>query len=440
MNSITRRLLPVLAVTAVMAAGCSNPAPTAFPKRTPMPTATPTASASPTGLVVTMWHTATTDPGKSIWDTAASMFMSEHPGVTIQIQAMDEATLDKRLSGVEVTGEVPDLIASAGGARLADLAQKGLLTDISSSVAAWVSPASSDIDGMNLYAVDGKQYGAPWAMGATAFFYNKDLFTRAGVQPPTTWAQFLTVIDKIRSLNVVPMAIAGRDEWPAMNLWSYLLLREAGSVAYSSMIATNNWNNDYCTKASNDLAALVAKSPFEPGYLNAIYDSGEAAWLGNGTAAIDLAGEWAPAEQQVNSTSGKGIGDALGVFAFPTVDGGAGAAGDAIGSPSGFIVGKHASQTAIDFLHFLLSRTVEDEIGASGLGLPTVESSIQTVTDPGLRELMEARDQSRSVQLYLNLVTTPDLTKAIEDAVALLLAGRATAAQTCQAIAAASSK
>ena len=445
MNLVARRLRPALAVIALAVAACSNSTATPTPAATATPTPTATATATPSaaatlGTVIRWWHTAPQDPGKSIWDTAARMFMSEHPGVTIDIETMDEATLATRVAGAEQTGDVPDLLASSAGATLAAMADKGLLRDITSEVASWSSPAASDIDGMNLYAVAGKQYGAPWAMGATAFFYNKTLFTRVGIQPPQTWADFLSTVDKLKNAGIVPFAIAGRDEWPAMNLWSYLLLREAGSSVYRAMVANDDWDNPTCAKVGADLAALVAKNPFQPGYLSAAYDAGEAAWMGNSQAAMELAGEWAPAAAQVNSKDGKGLGDQMGAFAFPMVDGGAGDHGDAIGSPSGFVVGKGAPALAVEFLHFLLGRTVEDEIGGSGLGLPTVANSVQTIADPGLRELVQARDEGRSVDLYLNLLTTPEMTKTVEDAVALLLAGAATPAQTCKTIAAAAKK
>ena len=439
MKLSARSLRPALAVIALAVSACSNP--TATPTPTPRASSTPapslTASPSPSatrGTVIRWWHTATANPGKSIWETAAHMYMSEHPGVTIDIETMDEATMAKRVAGVEQTGEVPDLLASSAGATLADLANKGLVQDITASVAKWDSPAAGDIDGMNLYAVGGKQYGAPWSVGTTAFFYNKTLFTRVGITAPATWADLLTALDKLKANGIVPFTIAGRDEWPAMNLWSYLLLREAGRDVYSAMTLGGQWSDTACTKASNDLAALVAKSPFQPNYMSASFDE-EASWMGNGVAALELAGEWAPAAQQVDSKDGKGLGDNIGAFAFPVVSGGAGDASDAIGSPSGFVIGKRAPAQAIDFLHFLLSRGIQDEIGGSGLGLPSVSSSIQTITDPAIRQLVQARVEGGTVQLYLNLELAPDKTKAVEDAIALLLSGRGTAAQACASIA-----
>ena len=47
---------------------------------------------------------------------------------------------------------------------------------------------------MGIYAYKGKrsapkQYGIPWDMGMIGVWYNKALFTKAGISaPPTTWA------------------------------------------------------------------------------------------------------------------------------------------------------------------------------------------------------------------------------------------------------------
>ena len=48
---------------------------------------------------------------------------------------------------------------------------------------------------------------------------------------------------------MAPLAIAGKDKWPSMHLWTYLVLRNGGGDALSQMIQTGNWNTDACTKA-----------------------------------------------------------------------------------------------------------------------------------------------------------------------------------------------
>ena len=45
--------------------------------------------------------------------------------------------------------------------------------------------------------------------------------------------------------------------------------------------------------------------------------------MANGRAAMDLMGQWAPSTFAANTKDKKGLGDELGWFPFPTVDGGA---------------------------------------------------------------------------------------------------------------------
>ena len=123
----------------------------------------------------------------------------------------------------------------------------------------------------------------------------------------------------------MPLAIAGKDMWPSMHLWTYLALRIGGGDALAQMVQTGDWNTDACKAAGDEVLKLNALDPYQPGFKAADYDT-EAAAVGNGKAAMEVMGQWAPAVQMDQSTSKKGLGADLGWFPFPTVTGGAGAA------------------------------------------------------------------------------------------------------------------
>ncbi len=110
---------------------------------------------------------------------------------------------------------------------MAGQADAGMLKDITSAVAPWkdtINPGA-----LSIYAYKGKQYGVPWDMGMIGVWYNKDLFTKAGISaPPATWADFLADVSKLKAAGIVPLAIAGKDKWPSMHLWTYLVLRIGG--------------------------------------------------------------------------------------------------------------------------------------------------------------------------------------------------------------------
>ncbi len=82
-----------------------------------------------------------------------------------------------------------------------------------------------------------------------------------------------------------------------MHLWTYLVLRNGGGEALSQMIQSKNWNTDACTKAGEAVLALNKLDPYQPGYTSATYNN-EAAAVGNGKAAMELMGQWAPAVQK----------------------------------------------------------------------------------------------------------------------------------------------
>ena len=140
---------------------------------------------------------------------------------------------------------------------MAAQADAGALKDITADVASWkdtVNPGA-----MSIYQYNGKQYGIPWDMGMIGFWYNKALFEQAGITaPPATWDEYLAAVGKLKAAGITPLAIAGKDEWPSMHLWTYLVLRNGGGDALAQMVQTGDWNTDACTKAGEDVLALNA--------------------------------------------------------------------------------------------------------------------------------------------------------------------------------------
>ena len=124
---------------------------------------------------------------------------------------------------------------------------------------------------LGIYQYNGKQYGIPWDMGMIGFWYNKALFTQGRHQPhrrpPGT--DFLADVTKLKAAGITPLAIAGKDMWPSMHLWTYLVLRIGGSDALDQMVQSGNWNTDACTKAGDEVLKLNALDPYQPGYKSA---------------------------------------------------------------------------------------------------------------------------------------------------------------------------
>lgn len=435
----TRSRLGLIGVIALLVSACSSGATgTATPSAaaTDAPSASVTAPSPTAAEPVTFewWHIQTADPGKTIYQDAASAYMAAHPNVTINITILENEAFKSKLTTTMQSGSVPDLFTDWGGGIMASRADASLLKDITADVASWIDEINPGA--VSLYRYEEGLYGIPNAVGMIGVWYNKDLFAKAGIAvPPTTWDEFLTDVDKLKAVSIVPLAIAGKDRWVGLHLWTYLVLRIGGADAMAQMAKSGDWNTDACRAGGAELAKLVAKNPFQPGFLGAAYDKGEAAAMGNGEAAMEVMGEWAPAVQIANSTSGKGIGDKLGWFAFPTVTGGAGAATDAVGGGGGFAVGKNAPPEAIDFLHYLVSKEVANKANLAGQGLSATLGTESTITDPMMQQVLAGLMKATFVQTYLNVAPgiSPGLAEVLMDGTAGLLAGTATPEAVCTA-------
>src|SRR3954462_8492863 len=317
-----KRTLGLLGVLALTISACSNggsasvaPASAAPPSpAAPSPAAsTEPSAAAAEPVTVDWWHITTGEPGKTDFQKIADAYTAAHPNVKIKITVLENEAFKAKLAATPADG-YPDLFQSWGGGTMATQADAGLLQDITEAVAPWkdtVNPGA-----MSIYQYKGKQYGIPSDTGMTGFWYNKDLFQKAGITtPPANWDEFLAALPKLKAAGVAPYAIAGKDKWPSMHLWSYLLLRYGGPAAMQQMIQCGYWNTDACTKAGQAVQALNALNPYQAGYKSATYPN-EAAAVGNGKSAMELMGQWAPAVQKDQSANKQGLGDKLGWFPF----------------------------------------------------------------------------------------------------------------------------
>jgi len=421
--------VPVVTPVPATVAPVVTPVPATPVPATVAPTDTPVAAAP---VTIEWWHITTTDPGKSLFQSIANAYTVAHPNVKINITILENEAFKTKLATSLQSGEVPDLFQSWGGGIMAAQADAGVLKDITADVASWkdtINPGA-----LSIYAYKGVQYGIPWDMGMIGVWYNKALFTKVGITaPPATWDDFLADVGKLKAGGIVPLAIAGKDEWPSMHLWTYLMLRIGGGDNLSQQIQTGNWNTPACTAAGQQVLALNALNPYQPGFKGATYDN-EAAAVGNGQAAMEVMGQWAPTVEAADSTSKTGIGADLGWFPFPTVAGGAGAATDGVGGGNGIAVGKNASPEALDFLKFFNSVANATAINSSNIGLSPVVGSETAVTDPNLQAVLAGRGKATFMQLYLDQATSPAMGTAINDATIALFDGASTPEKACQAI------
>jgi raffinose/stachyose/melibiose transport system substrate-binding protein len=392
--------------------------------------------ASSNGKTIEWWHIQNTDPMLSVWAGLAKDFETAHPGVKVHITPLENEAFKAKLTTVTQAGNPPDLFHSWGGGVLEQQVQAGLVKEFAAGAKSFLSGVSPN--GIKLYEIAGKQYGVPYELGMVGFWYNRELFAKAGVQStPKTWAELLGVVRQLKAASIVPIALAGGDKWPANFYWSYLAIRQGGVATMASAAKTAGFDGPDFVAAGSKLEELIALEPFQPGFLGAKYmaSDGQSAIMGNGRAAMELMGQWAPTIEAAYSTDKKGIGDKLGFFPFPALEGGRGAPTEVLGGCNGFAIGKNAPPETFEFVKFLLSPESQRKAAALGGILPVAQGAEVAIQDPNLKLVHAALAQATGFQLYLDQAYPPAIGQQVNDSVAALVARSASPLAVAQAIA-----
>ncbi|TDE58206.1 extracellular solute-binding protein [Nonomuraea mesophila] len=387
---------------------------------------------SPGKVTIEWWHLSTADPLKTLWDQRAKEFMAKNPNVTIKATVLENDAYKAKLTTITQSGKAPDIFATWGGGVLEQQVEAGLVKDISGDVADVLptfTPAA-----LSAYQIDGKTYGLPTDIGLVGFWYNKKLFEKAGIsEPPTTWSAYLEDVKKLKAAGITPIALAGKEKWPGHYYWAYLAMRIAGLDALKQAATDHDFTKPDFVAAGQQLKALADLQPFQKGFLGAGYGTpdGQAATMGNGKAGMELMGQWAPVTQE---DAGEGLGDDLGFFPFPAVEGGKGSIGDAFGGGGGLAVGADAPKEAVDFVKYMTAMEQHTKAVESGGVLPVLKGEESAVKDPNLKQVADQLVEATGYQLYLDQAYPPAVGQQVNDSVAELIGGTKTPEEVAQDI------
>ncbi|EFL13289.1 extracellular solute-binding protein [Streptomyces sp. C] len=379
------------------------------------------------------WNIATTEPGKSLFPQLSTAFTATHPDIAIKTTSLENEAFKSKLAAVTSSGRLPDVFQTWGGGVLRQQVDAGLVEDLTDAFG-W----ASDLTPVSLqaYQFEGRTYAVPYDVGMVGFWYNKTLFAKAGITaPPVTWAEFLDDVRRLKAAGVTPIALAGKEKWPGHFYWAYLAMRVAGLPALGRAAAAKDFTGAGFVRAGGHLKELVGLQPFQPGFLGAGYSTpgGQAATMGNGKAAMELMGQWAPSVQK---DAGADLGADLGFFPFPTVDGGAGRATEVLGGGGGFALRKGAPKEALDFLKFFVLENQSRLLASDGY-LPVVKGAESGLTHANRRAVADTLARATGFQLFLDQAYPPAVGQEVNDSVADLIAGEKSPEQVTRSITAA---
>lgn len=375
--------------------------------------------------------------GKDYYSNIKKAFEAQNPGITVQIDYLDDASFKSKLPTMLQSSARPDLFFTWTGGVFFEQAKAGVLKDITSEMnPGWkenFSPA-----GVNAMTYKGKVHGAPMYAASVVLWYNKKLLNQAKVDPAgiQTWDDLLAAVNKIKAAGITPIVVGGKDKWPLQFFYGFLATRIAGKDGLAQADAGNNGGFEHpdFVKTGSEFKRLVDLKPFQPGFMDT--NNNKAAGLfGDGKGAFHLMGNWLYGSQQKNSTSGKGIADEdLGFIRFPVVKGGKGKANDTFGGINGWLVTKDAPAATTKWLKFLLNKENQIEGGKQALWLPIAKGASSGVANPFMRQIVGQFEQAEYHQLYLDQALGASVGATLNDVSAELATGEISPKEAAQRV------
>ena len=388
------------------------------------------------GAAMTLWHNSTTGPGVEFWEATVADFEEANPGVTIEIQSIQNEDLDGKLQTALNSGDAPDIFLQRGGGKMAAMVKAGQLKDLTDAIE---GPAAEEIPdaAYSANSLDDKIYAMPVAVLPGGLFYSQDLFDEAGItENPTTIDELTEATEALKAAGIEPVALGAKDAWPAAHWYYWFALRECSSETLAQAADEMNFDDECWIRAGEDLQEFAATEPFNSGFLTTTAQQGAASSAGliaNKQAAMELMGAWNPGVIGSLTPDQKPLPD-LSWFPFPEVEGGEGEPGSMMGGVDGYSCSVDAPDACVDFLNYLGTSEVQTAYYKAFNAPPVNTIAQEAVTEPYLQTILEAYNAAPYASQWLDTVYGQNVGNALNVAVVTMLSGQGGPEDIVQAV------
>lgn len=388
-------------------------------------------------ITMTFWHNSTTGAGKAHWEKTVAAFEEANPGVTIDVQSIQNEEMDGKLQTALNSGDAPDIFMARGGGKLADVVAAGQAMDITDSIDDATRAAVPE-GVLNAFAVEDKIYGMPTAVLPGGIFYSQDLFTEAGIDAaPTTMDELGSAVGKLKTAGIAPVAVGAKDAWPAAHWYYFFALRACSQDTMNEAAESKQFDDPCWLEAGKEMEAFVKTEPFNDGFLTTSAQQGagsSAGLLANHKAAMELMGAWNPGVIASLTPDELPLED-LDWFPFPAVDGGDGAEGAMMGGVDGFTCSAQApKEECTAFLNFFMQQEYQEDYAEAFQTLPANQDAQAVVTDPALQSILQAYNDAPYVSVWLDTLYGQNVGNALNKGVVDMLAGQGSAEDIVSAV------
>jgi len=381
-------------------------------------------------VTLTLFHRWPNEPFKGYFDGVIQEFEKQNPGVKIKVVTALNEEYKQKINVVLGNDNAPDIYFTWVGEYANKFVRGGKALDLTKYVEedkAW----SDQIIPSTLmpFTLDNKVYGVPVLMDVRMMAYNKELFDRLGLEPPSTWNELIQVLDKLKTSGTIPLGFGNKEPW---NGGLYITTLNQRLVSTDVLAKDNNretgeFIDPGYVAALQKLQQLI---PYVNENPNAFSREEERNMFANGKIAM----------MPLHTIEFPYIKDAKfewGTFNFPSIEEGKGDPSVITGAPEGFMISaktKHPDE-AVRFLKFLTSKPMAEKWVMETNVISTVKGAVNSSNStPLMVETIGQVEKASDMAIWIDTILDGRIFNPYLAGIQQLLNGEKTPEQIMQEV------
>lgn len=148
-------------------------------------------------------------------------FNATHDDIVLSIESPNDAMTVLKTRFIKE--EVPDIIGIGGDVNYSNFLDAEMLMNIEDFEGlSTIKQAYLDIDKNLEFVPTEGVYAVPYVANAAGVLYNREMFQENGWEIPTTWDEFITLLDTIAASGQQPLYFGFKDVWTCLAPWNAL--------------------------------------------------------------------------------------------------------------------------------------------------------------------------------------------------------------------------
>jgi raffinose/stachyose/melibiose transport system substrate-binding protein len=295
------------------------------------------------------------EPRFSYFNQLVAEFEKQNPNITIKMDSVENDTYKEKIRVLISSNNVPDVFCSWSDSFASNLVKSGRIKSLDAMLAKDPAFKNSVMQSqIKAFTFNGKVYGMPQDVNGKVFVYNKDIFSKAGInKEPATFDELLGDLNTLKSKGYpVPLLEGLSNTWAISHYLGSIFQRllPANVIAKDYAEATGEFTNpgykvglerfqklvDFMGPNATSLTHTEVRNQFIAGNLPMMYlELGEFSYIQKAKTKPEF-----------------------GFFNFPAFSDGKGDPGTLTGAPEGFMLSNTSKnpEAAEKFFKFIFSK------------------------------------------------------------------------------------